>query len=423
MKKFLGVIADDFTGACDVGVQFKKRGLETIVFTDIESLTGFESVSDIVVVNTETRNLPPEDAYKKVRRIIRLLRQNNIKLIYKKIDSTLRGNIGSEINAIMDELDFEAIVVAPAFPSQKRTVINGKLLINGIPLEKTEYANEPLSPVSNSRVSALIERQIGEKTGEIHLPKIRGDINLVVKEIQGFIKRGIRIIIADAESQSDLKRIARASIDLNILPCGSAGLASAFSLQLAIQPRMLIISGSVNSATLDQIETAVKKLNVKVIEPSLRNILEDEKKLDKASDNLMKEVEKVIADEKDVIIRLAGSKSSISEIQEMRKNRGMSKLQVANVLLSLLGEVTRRILDAYNFEGLILIGGDTSIKIMKALGAKAVRIEGETLPGIPWGRILGGTRDGMRVITKAGGFGDRYALVKIIKSMKETCSF
>lgn len=136
MQGFLGVIADDFTGACDVAVQFKKQGLETVVLTDIEFLGSFKGVFDVVVVDTETRNLTSEDAYRKVRRAVRLLRQNNVKLVYKKIDSTLRGNIGAEINAVMDELDVKAIIVAPAFPDQKRTVINGHLLVNGEPLEK-----------------------------------------------------------------------------------------------------------------------------------------------------------------------------------------------------------------------------------------------------------------------------------------------
>jgi len=423
MKEFLGVIADDFTGACDAGVQFKKQGLETVVLTDVESLANFKSVFDVIVVDTETRNLPSEDAYRKVRRAVRLLRQNNVKLVYKKIDSTLRGNVGAEINAVMDELNVKAIMVVPAFPSQKRTVIDGRLLIDGVPIEETEYARDPLSPVSVSRISVLIQRQTGEKVGEIYLPKIRRDVNSIVKEIQRLIKKGMRVIIADAEFQSDLERIARASMVLNILPCGSAGLASAFSSQLAIQPKMLIISGSVNSVTLNQIETAVKKLNIRVIEPILLDILESKEKLDNASDNLVREAEKTIAEGKDIIIRLAGSKSLISEIQKIGKKLGMTKFEVADLLLSVLSKATRKILSRHNFRGLILIGGDTSIKIMNALGAKAVRTQGELLPGIPSGRIIGGICDGMRVVTKAGGFGDRCTLVKIIKSMKGNVLF
>ena len=418
MQGFLGVIADDFTGACDVAVQFKKQGLETVVLTDIEFLGSFKGVFDVVVVDTETRNLTSEDAYRKVRRAVRLLRQNNVKLVYKKIDSTLRGNIGAEINAVMDELDVKAIIVAPAFPDQKRTVINGHLLVNGEPLEKTEYAYDPLSPVSGSRVSMLIEKQAKKKVGEILLPQIRKDVDLIVKEIRSQIKAGKEVIVADAEIQSDLERIAEASLALNVLLCGSAGLASALSSRLAVQSRVLVVSGSVNKVTLNQIEMAVKKLDVKLIEPVLSGILQDKERIDEVSDDLVEEAEKALAEGKDVIIRLASSRSLISEIQDAGKRLGMNKLQVADLLLSILSRATRKILGGHCFKGLILIGGDTSIRIMDALGAKAIRSEGEFLPGIPSGRIIGGICDGMQVVTKAGGFGDRYTLVKIMKSLK-----
>ena len=418
MQGFLGVIADDFTGACDVAVQFKKQGLETVVLTDVEFLGSFKGVFDVVVVDTETRNLTSEDAYRKVRRAVRLLRQNNVKLVYKKIDSTLRGNIGAEINAVMDELDVKAVIVAPAFPDQERTVINGHLLVNGEPLEKTEYAYDPLSPVSGSRVSMLIEKQAKKKVGEILLSQIRKDVDLIVKEIRSQIEAGKEVIVADAEIQSDLERIAEASLALNVLLCGSAGLASALSSRLAVQSRVLVVSGSVNKVTLNQIEMAVKKLDVKLIEPVLSGILQDKERIDEVSDDLVDEAEKALAEGKDVIIRLASSRSLISEIQDAGKRLGMNKLQVADLLLSILSRATRKILGGHCFKGLILIGGDTSIRIMDALGAKAIRSEGEFLPGIPSGRIIGGICDGMQVVTKAGGFGDRYTLVKIMKSLK-----
>jgi len=412
------VIADDFTGACDVAVQFKKQGLETIVLTAGASIIGFKDVSDVVVIDTETRNLTPKDAYRKVRKAVKLLRRNGVKLIYKKIDSTLRGNVGAEINAVIDELHVEAVIVTPAFPDQKRTVINGHLLINNVPVEETEYSRDPLSPVSSSKVSLVIEKQARKKVGEIYLSHVRRDVDSFIKEIQRQFETGKKIIVVDAESESDLERIAKASLALNILPCGSAGLASALSSQLAGELKVLIVSGSVNSVTLKQIETAVKKLNLKIIQPCISGILFDEEKLKNASNALVKEAERILAEERAVIIRLADSESLISMIQEAEKRCGMTKLQVADLLLSTLSRAVRRILDKYSFSSLILIGGDTSIRIMDALGAKAIRSEGEILPGIPSGRIIGGIYEGMRVITKAGGFGDDDTLVKIMNSLK-----
>ncbi len=420
MREFLGVIADDLTGACDVGAQFRKHGLKTVILIDSRSVTDLKSAFDVIVANTETRNLPPQDAYRGVRETVRLLQQNNVRIVYKKIDSTLRGNVGTEIAAVLDELNIDAALITPAFPSQKRTVINGRLLVDGIPIEKTEYAYDPLSPIDVSRISALMKREIGEEIGEITLHKIRRDVNSIVEEARRIIKKGIRIIVADAELQSDLERIAKASAFLdNILLCGSAGLASAYAYQLAVQPRILIVSGSVNSVTLDQIEMVIKKINAGVIEPDLHEIIRNTDKLDDASNNLAEQARKIIDEEKDIIIRLARSKSLILEIQKAGYNLGMDKLEVANLLLSVLSRAVKKILSMYNFDKLILIGGDTSIKVLNALGAKEVAIEGEVLPGIPIGRIMEGEWDGMKIITKAGGFGDRYTLVRIIKSIRK----
>ncbi|MFB0550944.1 MAG: four-carbon acid sugar kinase family protein, partial [Nitrososphaeria archaeon] len=152
MTPLFGVIADDFTGACDVGVQFRKRGLETVVLAGAQSLTGFEGELDVAVLNTESRNAGPEDAYGKVRDSLGALRKIGARLVYKKIDSTLRGNLGAELDAIMDEAEVKAVIVAPSFPAQKRTTVDGHLLVNNTPLGRTEFALEPSNRLEASHI-------------------------------------------------------------------------------------------------------------------------------------------------------------------------------------------------------------------------------------------------------------------------------
>jgi len=125
------VIADDFTGACDVGVQFSERGLSTLVVTSTKTLDTVKDDFDVVVIDTETRNLSAETAYERLGEASNACESNNIELMYKKVDSTLRGNIGSELDAILDVFCFDAVIVTPSFPAYGRTVLNGKLLIDG----------------------------------------------------------------------------------------------------------------------------------------------------------------------------------------------------------------------------------------------------------------------------------------------------
>jgi len=418
MVSLLGVIADDFTGACDVAVQFRKRGLECVVLTDEESLAGLTGKFDAVVVDTESRNLLPEVAYRKVRATVKTLKKTGVRLVYKKIDSTLRGNIGTELDAVMDELGLKAAIVAPAFPAHRRTTLNGHLLVNGEPLERTEFAQDPMTPVSESHIPTLMKRQTKRRVAHIDLAEVRAGVDLLKKEIRRLIEKRTQIVVADAETQEDLAKIAEASMDSKALPCGSAGLAEECARLLSPRLGLLVVSGTVNAVTLDQIAAAAEELDIKILEPDLSDILTSEEKLKAEIERLEDEAEEAAADGRDVVIRLAKSKDLLSKVQESGKELGMSRLEIAEKLLSILSESFKRIIAKRRFAGVILIGGDTSIRIMNSVAAKGVRIEKEVLPGVSMGRILGGDHEEMLVVTKAGGFGDSHTLVQIMKSVK-----
>ena len=415
----LGVIADDFTGACDVAVQFRKRGLETVILARTDLLENIQESFDVIVVDTETRNLTPKEAYEKVRNVVKAFTKNRTKLVYKKIDSTLRGNVGAEIQAIIDEAGINGVIVSPAFPKQQRIVIDGRLLINGVPIEKTEYSRDSPASTCGSLVAAVIEKQLKMKVGEIHLSHVRKGVDSLIGTIQKQIDMGRKVIVADAELDSDLKMISEASASLGLLPCGSAGLAGAVASHFTAPSRIIVVSGSVNKVSLKQIETAVKELDVKIIEPSLSGILKSQERVDEEVRMLVEEAEKALAEGKDVIFRLASSEEIILKIRREGRKLGMGKMQVADLILSILSRATKTVLDRHKISGLVLVGGDTAIRVMKELGVEAVRSDSELLPGVPISRIIGGTLSGMRIVTKAGGFGNPYTLVKIIKSLKE----
>jgi len=417
----LGVIADDFTGACDVGIQFKKYGLKTVVFAGIEAR---DPVSDfeMVVIDTESRNDAADIAYGKVKDAAKALRRMDIRLVYKKIDSTLRGNIGRELEAILDELKFKAIIVAPAFPATNRTTVNGRQLINGVPLERTEFAYDPLNPVSESRVPTLIKRQTQIGAGTIDLPKVREGTESLKQKIQAMMEEGFKILVVDAECEDDLNAIAKAALDSELLPCGSAGLAEWVSNWLAVGPReqrFLIVSGSVNTVTLDQISAAEESLNVSVVQPNLFEVLMGGENRRTEQNRLVKEASKSLTEGKGVILRLAKSKDEVSLLQEYGRNLGMDFREICEKILSSLGETSSEIMEDSRIIGLILVGGDTAINVTKSIGALGIRIEEEVLPGIPLGRIVGGPFNGLLAVTKAGGFGRRNALVEAARKLVE----
>ncbi len=125
MNKKLAVIADDFTGANDTGVQFSKKGLKTIVVTNTQNVENVLEKLDVLVIDTESRVADKKTAYEKVSETVKTLKSHGFEFIYKKLDSTLRGNIGIEIAAAMDAAGVNLALVAPALPSNGRTTIGG----------------------------------------------------------------------------------------------------------------------------------------------------------------------------------------------------------------------------------------------------------------------------------------------------------
>ena len=178
------IMADDLTGALDTGVAFAKRGIPTRVCTrsgKISSLLsenqnpeaaltgshpGFPDSSftqddknEVLVVNTESRHLSPEDAYQIVFSLTRAAIDAQIPIIYKKTDSALRGNVGSELAAALSAAGALSLHFLPAAPSMNRLVKDGRLFINGVPVSESAFGKDPLNPVRTSDITQLIHEQ------------------------------------------------------------------------------------------------------------------------------------------------------------------------------------------------------------------------------------------------------------------------
>ena len=161
------IVADDFTGACDTGVQFSKNHLKTIVITSTDYIRESLEKCDVLVMNTESRFDNPETAYKKAYETGKIVFPQELKYFYKKVDSTMRGNIGAEISGLMDALEIRHTFLIPALPKYGRTTINGKVFVNGVLLEETEFGSDPKNPVKESFIPKIISRQTDKKTGVI----------------------------------------------------------------------------------------------------------------------------------------------------------------------------------------------------------------------------------------------------------------
>ncbi|TVQ22893.1 MAG: four-carbon acid sugar kinase family protein, partial [Spirochaetaceae bacterium] len=217
------VVADDFTGACDTGVQFARPGRPcTVVFRPPQ-----ETLS-VAVVDSESRHLSPRDAAERVRSALRDVDAATI--VLKKIDSTFRGNVGSEVTAALDACPGRIALVIPAFPAGMRTTVGGHCRVNGVPLDQTEFARDPLSPVQSSAVAQLL--------GGALRTRLASDPNALRRAVDEAAPGDV--VIVDAQTQSDIDdSLAVVAHELSrFVLVGSAGLGAAVGATLLGRPQI-----------------------------------------------------------------------------------------------------------------------------------------------------------------------------------------
>lgn len=409
---FLTILADDLTGACDTGASFARRGWPVrVAFSPWADFSG----AAVRVLSTETRSLSAEQAARVVEECARTLGLGAGSLVYKKIDSTLRGHPGVELAAVMRMAAADRALVCPAFPSQGRVVRAGRVWVRGVPLEETELAQDVSQPDLRTLFAAAGEPWAVE-TKEIR----QGADRLV--EI--FKRRGV--IIADAGDDADLSTLALAArrAGLHVL-CGSAGLARAYAGALpdrgrplarvsANQPIITVV-GSRSPVALAQIENCRQRgILVTPIDSGQFRIVSNSNSLVEAgfmvgSGILMEPVSAPPAAARS----LAKGQDILICPNDSRLLSGMEKPIAAG-----LAGVAASLMASAPVGGMVVTGGDTAAALLHALHCSAFDLGGEVMPGVVWGRLADGPYAGLPVITKAGGFGDPSTLVQAVDFLR-----
>ena len=321
----LFIIADDFTGANDTGVQFGKKGLRSIIVTSKDHIITSLDDCDILIYDTESRNDDKELAYSKTFEAGRIVK-SKIKYIYKKLDSTLRGNIGAEISGLMDSLDIKHAIIVPALPDNGRITKNGNVYVKGVLLTETEYAHDPKTPVRASYIPEIISSQTEKTTAVINYTDLlQGKENLVQK-IQSIIGSYVNLIIIDAQTNEDLDLIACAISEIKekVLFVGSYGLAEHLPKYLNIKKTgksNIVIAGSVSEVSIRQIDYAKEKLSVPVIDVEIGKLFTGEQP------DEMRRITDLITQHslkgEDIIVRSASTKEIVSKSFETGQKNGL----------------------------------------------------------------------------------------------------
>lgn len=427
----LAIIGDDLTGAMDTGVLFVKKWPSVSVVFDDYFIKEMSQENDALIIDTESRNVSPDKAYASVGECVKSLGRTDLRLIYKKIDSTLRGNVGKELLAILDEGAFDMIALVPALPLNGRITVNGYHYLNGKLLTESDLASDPFSPVVSSYIPEIVNKQVSVNTAVVELKDIRGGSSHLTEVINEMYQAGCRIAVMDVENEADLDNISAAlgRSSLKILPAGSAGLfsrmymnntskvASAPVSDIRKDKPVVVISGSPAKMSKLQIEyaktcgTVVIKLDGARVIAEERIALGEIQRVKSLALSYLKEGKNIIIDgagegKKDLSVAYSGKRELLLETSKM--------IQEA------ISCIAMEIADKAEISGLMIFGGDTALSISRRLGAKALRILGEVEPLVPYGIFTGGKLDGVYVATKAGGFGKESIILKTTEFFRKT---
>ncbi len=385
--KRLTIIADDFAGAADCAVPFADRGLPTCAALDADRVD--PGPWAILALDSDTRDVSAAVAEERVRELARLVKTGEA--IFKKVDSTLRGNLASELRATIACWPADCVVAAPAFPATGRTTVSGRQLIDGRPLEESEFAGQ----ISTSSLPELLA-PAGLAIDEVSLQQLRGEgLSERLRQAEA------QLFVCDAETEDDLERIARGGLESGreVMWLGSAGLARQLASLLATGPRpgsgpapaapLLLVVGSPASATRAQLERLCETTDVEML------VVGD----DVPPEEQLASLRACLRAGRDCALTLG---SGEGERGHGRDGTGLLA-SVAAASSELVG-------------GLVLTGGETARAVLEAMSVSGLRLQRELQPGIP----LGLTEDERRlpVAIKAGGFGDELALVACRSAMR-----
>jgi D-threonate/D-erythronate kinase len=360
----LTIVADDLTGACDTGALFTGRAPVPVSVWPRRA-----AEAAVRVVDTESRTLPAAEA---AERVTTVATGGRAKHWFKKIDSTLRGPIGAEVDALMRATGTATVIVCPAFPAQRRAVLDRTLLVRGVPVADTPIARDPHFPAGGSSVVDLLRPQLDRALSWIPIDQLRAGGDALAARVR---RLSGTAIVADAETDSDLDLLAEAALAVTPQPLlvGSAGLGHALAARLGLLGervelpaggRWLIVAGSANPATRRQIKEARA-----------------------AGLTVLATPERAAADRTDVLARLV--------------------------------EQAVAALEREAWDLLVVTGGETAVALWSALGIDRVEVVGAPAPGLALGSLRLSGREPLAVVTKAGGFGTPDLFVGLHKSSKE----
>ena len=437
----IGVVADDFTGTASAGMLMAKAGVETGLFFDEEQIRKFPGAEKMqaIYVSSGSRSMSPEAAYHSVQKAVKTLAGTGAEYFAKKIDTTLRGGIGYEMDAMLDFLGEETVaVVVTAMPQSRRICVGGYSVIDSVLLTDTPVARDVKTPVNECSVPELLKKQTRRKTAWIPIGEVICGTEHLGERLAEEREKGAEVFIVDALSLEHIQTIAEACVRLKWsvlsvdpgpftmkLAC-CRGIADENApgrklLETEDDAAVLIVSGSANPSAGKQIEVLLKETDSVKVEVSAKRLSAGGEETQAEIERAVREAGKAVEKEKLPRAVVIGTALG-QEILNLAENDRMYGYQ-AGTSSRLINEglacITEKLLGQYRnkIAGMMLTGGDTMEAVCRKIGVSCIRSIDNIVAQVDVGRLLG-KYEGMPVVVKGGFCGYDSIVPDIVKRLK-----
>jgi uncharacterized protein YgbK (DUF1537 family) len=427
------IIADDLSSATDCGAQVVRSGLSVVVPLGGYSLREQVDAAHVISVDTDSRSLSADSAYAKVRLATEQLVAEGWTKFYKSVDSTLRGNLGAEIESVLDVVKPDCAIIAPAFPKYGRTTQGGVQYLHGRPLHETEFGTDPTAPVKDADIARRLAGGSRRKCGQLTLDQLRAGPAQTIRAVQNLVCNGIELVIVDIAEQEDLKALCLglSQSGMRVVWVGSTGMAEFVPLafgnlsssnilnqkySLDTRPALALV-GSASETTRGQLHYAQTSHGLQIVSLDPAKIISNgsvsANELERAASDLCAALDSG----HDAALVVNASREEIAATQQLGARLNLSPAQVAQRIVDSLAQSGGRLVSEGRISGLVTTGGDTANALCSALGAQGLEILGEVEAGIPVMRLLG--THSLPLVTKAGGFGSPAAMADALVKVKQ----
>ncbi|MEV2278038.1 four-carbon acid sugar kinase family protein [Nocardiopsis sp. NPDC049922] len=421
------VVADDLTGANATGARFARTGMRVATVTP-EHVSRVEADYDVVVANLDSRHVPPEQAADLVTDVVEAVWP--VGLVVKRTDSTLRGNVGAELEAAYDAVRERVppgtrvrVLFTPAFPGSGRITEDGVQLLNGQPLERTDLALDPLNPMTTSVVADILAAQT--ELPVRHVPVRQITQRMLTAEL---LAGDEPVVVCDASSEQHLNDIAEAAAEahheegvvwVSVDP-GPTGALLAYALRLRGQAgsrgALLGVAGSTTDLTRRQLATVARTGAVRFVDLDAVALSDpDSDHADTVAEELTEQLTSTGFPDL-CVVRV------VTTAERVRELPVQARAELPGRIARLVADVVNDIADTTGAQalpsGLYLTGGDLTASLLDELDVHAVDVGGEVVPLAVHGHLSGGPLDGTPVVAKGGLVGDDITLVECLAKLR-----